>query len=133
MILRRFDLNDIEKCRTVADVFKVMGIGLTKKDGCDLLINNEEVFGGRAYYKNLVMHPNTSKMILKHLRAVKRSDDEAVNSKASFIIANDWINCSPLTRGDRYDFVNDAVGISEDVLYIITPQDSLYEKFTVGA
>lgn len=133
MILRRFDLNDIEKCRTVADVFKVMGIGTTKVDGCDLLINDEEAFGGRAYYKNLVMHPDTAKMILDHLRNLKRSDDAILNDRASFIITNDWINCAPITHGDRYKFVDDAVGVSEDVLYIITPQDSLYEKFTVGA
>ena len=129
MILLRFDTDEIKNCKTVADVFKMFGIGSTEKDGCGLLITNKDVFGGRAYYKNLIMHPDTSKAIFRHLKSVKHNKDEDINKKITTAIVLDWVSCAPMSSGEKFDNINDSVGVSEDVLYILTPEDPLHEEY----
>lgn len=123
MILRRFNLDEIDNCKTVGDVFRMMGVAVGKDDPQDLKITDESVFGKKAYYANMVMNDNTYQKIYAHLNKV---NDKAGNRFATE--AFQWMNYSPLSSGPKYDKIKEETGaVSEDVLYIITPEDSLYE------
>ena len=112
MLLVKFELNDLEKCKNVADVYRAMGIGVKKGDPQDLNFNNKEVFGKRAYYANLFINKNTEKKIKDILGREKSLD---------------WFNYAPVSGGDRYEEVENEIGeINESVLYIVTPEDKFY-------
>lgn len=129
MILRRFDLNDIEKCKTLEDVFTMMGIGLKEDSPEDLNIRNEKVFGKRAYYANMIMNDNTYNKIYEHLKPLGKKWYNRSGNRMPSPEALQWTNYSPISSGPRYEKVKEVVGeISEDVLYIITPEDSIYEE-----
>lgn len=124
MILRRFNLDDIKDCKTVGDAFRMMGIALSEDDPQDIKITDERVFGKKPYYKNMVINDNTYQKIYAQLNKV---NDKAGNRFATE--AFQWMNYSPLSSGEKYDKIKEATGdVSEDVLYIITPEDSLYEE-----
>ena len=113
MLLVKFDLQELEKCKTSADIYRTMGVGVLEGDPQDLNFNNEKVFGKRAFYANLFLNPETSKKISNILHE---------NSKL-----HGWFNYSPVTSGERYDRLVDKIGeINEEVLYIATPEDDLY-------
>ena len=113
MLLVKFDLQDLEKCKTVADVYRTMGIGVTKDDVQDLNFDNNEVFGKRAFYANLFLNPKTSEKISNILHESSK--------------LHGWFNYSPVTGGERYDQLENEIGeINESVLYIATPEDKLY-------
>lgn len=129
MILRRFNLEDIKKCKTVEDVFEMMGIGLDEKSEQDLNVRNQEVFGKRAYYANMVMNEKTFDAIFDQLKYQGQDEKSKRNDRMPSSAALQWMNYSPISNGPKYDKVSEATGgISEDVLYIITPEDSLYEE-----
>ena len=123
MLLRRFDLKDIENCKTVKDAFNMMGIAVAKDDKQDLRIDNKDVFGEKAYYANMVMNDNTYQKIYAQLNKSKKDNERFA------VEAFQWMNYSPLSSGPKYDKIKEETGdVSEDVLYIITPDDSLYEQ-----
>lgn len=129
MILRRFNLNDIEKCKTIEDVFTMMGIGLKEDSPEDLNIRNEKVFGKRAYYANMIIHENTYNAIYEHLKPLSKKWYDKNHKRIPSPEALRWSDYSPISNGPRYEKVKEAVGdISEDVLYIITPDDSIYQE-----
>lgn len=129
MILRRFNLEDIEKCKTLEDVFEMMGIGLKESSKQDLNIRNKEVFGEKAYYANMIMNDDTYLKIYEQLKPQGKKWYNRSGNRMPSADALQWTNYSPISSGPRYDKVKEAVGeISEDVLYIITPEDSLYEE-----
>lgn len=129
MILRRFNLEDIEKCKTLEDVFEMMGIGLKESSKQDLNIRNKEVFGEKAYYANMIMNDKTYTAIYEQLKPQGKRWYNRSGNRMPSADAMQWTNYSPISSGPRYEKVKEAVGeISEDVLYIITPEDSLYEE-----
>lgn len=110
MLLVKFELEDLEKCKTVSDVYRAMGIGIKEGDPQDLNFSNQEVFGKKAYYANLFLHPDTDSRISKIL-----------GEKSG------WFNYAPISNGDRYTEVEHEIGdINESVLYIVTPEDRFY-------
>ena len=112
MLLVKFELEDLEKCKTVSDVYRAMGIGIKEGDPQDLNFSNQEVFGKKAYYANLFLHPDTDSRISKIL-----------GEKSG------WFNYAPISNGDRYTEVEHEIGdINESVLYIVTPEDEMYEE-----
>lgn len=123
MILRRFNLDDIKNCKTLDDAFEMIGIGLREDSKQDLNIRNKEVFGKRAYYANMIMNEKTHNAIYEQLKSQDKK------SRMPSADALQWINYSPISNGPRYEEVEKrAGGISEDVLYIITPEDDLYQE-----
>lgn len=121
MLLVKFELEDLEKCKTVSDVYRAMGIGVRKDDPQDLNLYNKEVFGRKAYYKNLFITDETYKRVLKIL--------EAVDGKHSKNKVWNWVNFAPLSNGSRYEKVKEQLGeLNDSVLYIVTPEDELYEE-----
>ena len=134
MILRRFNLEDIEKCKTLEDVFEMMGVGIKEDSKQDLNIRNKEVFGKRAYYANMIMHDKTYNAIYEHLNTVGKKWRNRKGDEMASQAALQWVNYSPISSGPRYEEIERrAGGISEDVLYIITPEDDFYQEDpTVG-
>lgn len=127
MILRRFNLDDIDKCNTLEDVFEMMGIGMKEDSKQDLNIRNKEVFGNRAYYNNMIMNDATFNRIYEHLKPLgtkrKNKSGNYMPSEAALL----WMNYSPVSNGPRFKQVSEiAGGIPEDILVIITPDDSIY-------
>ena len=102
---------------------------MSDKSDKDLTLKNEEVFGKRAYYNNMVMHDKTYNAIYEQL---KKTGKKWRNRSGKYMTpepALQWVNYSPLSQGPRYEQVREAVGeIAEDVLYIITPKDTLYTE-----
>jgi len=129
MLLLRFDLDDIEKCNNVSDVFRMMGIGIKENDPQDLKFNNKEVFGEHAYYANLAMSDDTYHRIYDHLQNTGKKNKTRLGKELPSDEAFAWLNYSPLSNGPRFDAIKEAAGgeINDSVLYIITPGDSLYE------
>lgn len=129
MILRRFNLDDIEKCKTIEDVFEMMGIGLKESSKQDLNIRNKEVFGEKAYYANMIMNDGTYMKIYEQLKPQGKKWYNRHGDRMPSADAMQWTNYSPISSGPRYEKVKEFVGeILEDILYIITPEDSLYEE-----
>ena len=129
MILRRFDLNEIKNCKTLDDVFEMMGIGLKEDSKQDLNIRNKEVFGEKAYYANMIMNDKTYNAIYEQLKPLGKKWYNKNGDRMPSPGALQWTNYSPISSGPRYEEVEKrAGGISEDVLYIITPEDDLYEE-----
>lgn len=127
MILMRFDLDDIEKCKTFNDVFEMFGIGLKEDSKQGLNIRNKEVFGERAYYANMIMNDTTFMRIYDRLQSFAKKSKKG--GKVSAPDALQWINYSPVSSGPRYKQVEEMTGmVSEDVIYIITPDDPMYEE-----
>ena len=123
MILRRFNLDDIKNCKTLDDAFEMIGIGLREDSKQDLNIRNKEVFGKRAYYANMIMNEKTYNAIYEQLKS------QGKKNRMPSADALQWTNYSPISNGPRYEEVEKrAGGISEDVLYIITPEDDLYQE-----
>ena len=121
MLLVKFELEDLEKCKTVSDVYRAMGIGVRKDDPQDLNLHNKEVFGRKAYYKNLFLTDATYQKILK---LMEDADYKGGRNKVWT-----WVNFAPLSNGPRYDKVREALGdLNDSVLYIATPEDEIYEE-----
>lgn len=129
MLLLKFDLDDIEKCKTLEDVFEMMGVGLSDKSEKDLNINNKEVFGAKAYYANMVMSDATYNRIYEHLKPLGKKWYNRNGGRMPSAAALQWTNYSPISSGPRFEAVKERVGeINDSVLYIITPEDDLYEE-----
>lgn len=123
MILRRFNLDDIKNLKTLDDAFEMMGIGLKEDSKQDLNIRNKEVFGKRAYYANMIMNDKTYNAIYEQLKS------QGKKNRMPSADALQWTNYSPISNGPRYEEIEKlAGGISEDILYIITPEDDLYQE-----
>lgn len=121
MLLVKFDLEDLEKCKTVSDVYRAMGIGVNEDDPQDLNLYNKEVFGKKAYYKNIFMTESTYNKVTGIM--------EAVDGKKDGKNAFNWFNFGPVTNGSRYEMVKEAIGeLNDSVLYIVTPEDDMYEE-----
>lgn len=121
MLLVKFELEDLEKCKTASDVYRAMGIGIKEDDPQDLNLFNKEVFGKKAYYKNLFITNATYKRILE---IMEKTDKKKMNT-SSF----NWINFAPLSNGSRYEKVKEQIGeLNDSVLYIVTPEDEMYEE-----
>lgn len=115
MILIRFDKEKLGDCKTVTDVFRVMGVGLAGDDTVDLHFDNESVFGKKASYRNMIISSETYDEIFKKFSGTNK--------------AYTWWNVAPRTEKDIPEEILDAVGsIIDDVLYIITPQDKFYSE-----
>lgn len=113
MLLVKFDLDGLDGCKNAHDAYKAMGVG-TSEDDIDLKFNNKEVFGNKASYSNMFLNPDTYNKIRNSLDETDR------------LI---WDNYAPLCSGDRYDKIKEAIGeLNESVLYIVTPEDSLYDN-----
>ena len=129
MILRRFDLNEIKNLKSLDDAFEMMGIGLREDSKQDLNIRNKEVFGEKAYYANMIMNDKTYMAIYEQLKPQGKKWYNRSGNRMPSADAMQWTNYSPISSGPRYEEVEKrAGGISEDVLYIITPDDDLYEE-----
>lgn len=129
MILRRFNLDDIKNCKTLDDAFEMMGIGLREDSKQDLNIRDKKVFGKRAYYANMIMNDKTYNAIYEQLKPQGKKWYNRSGDRMPSADALQWTNYSPISNGPRYEKVEQmAGGISEDVLYIITPEDDLYEE-----
>lgn len=112
MLLVKFDLKDLEKCETVADVYRAMGVGVKEGDPQDLNFYNKKVFGKKAYYANMFINPETASKVKDILGKEK---------------VLDWFNFAPVCDGDRFTEVENEIGeINESVLYIVTPEDKFY-------
>lgn len=121
MLLVKFELEDLEKCKSVPEVYRAMGIGVKKDDPQDLNLYNKEVFGKKAYYKNMFITDATYKRILDLMEKI----DKKKMGKNSF----NWINFAPLSNGSRYEKVKEQLGdLNDSVLYIVTPEDEMYEE-----
>lgn len=129
MLLRKFELEDIEKCRTVDDVFEMMGVGLRADSKQDLNIRNKEVFGEKAYYANMIMSDDTYMKIYEHLKPLGKKWYNRSGNRMPSAEALQWTNYSPISSGPRFDAVKERMGeVNDSVLYIITPDDDLYEE-----
>jgi hypothetical protein len=129
MLLLKFDLDDIEKCNSVLDVFRMFGIGVKKDDSQDLKLDNKEVFGKKAYYANMLLNEATYERIYKRMNELGEKVDNRHGGHLPTANALQWMNFSPISNGPRYKAVEDEIGeINESVLYIITPEDPFYEE-----
>ena len=127
MILRRFNLDDIDKCNTLEDVFEMMGVGLTDDSKQDLNIHNKTAFGRRAYYYNMIMNEKTFRRIYDHLAPLGEKRLNKSGKTMPSVAALQWSNYAPVSNGPRFEQVSEiAGGIPEDILAIITPDDSIY-------
>jgi len=134
MLLLKFDLGDIEKCKSVLDVFRMFGIAMNEGDPQDLKLNNKEVFGERAYYANMFISDETYKRIYEHLDTIGGHRNNRHGEKFPSDEAMRWVNYSPVSNGPRYDAVAKIAGeINDSVLYIVTPEDELYEEDPIVA
>lgn len=121
MLLVKFELEDLEKCKSVSDVYRTMGIGVKEDDPQDLNLFNKEVFGKKAYYKNMFITDATYKRVLDLMEKL----DKKKLGKNSF----SWVNFAPLSNGSRYEKVKEQLGdLNDSVLYIVTPEDEMYEE-----
>lgn len=122
MILLKFNLEDFDDVKNVDDVYRAMGIAIKDTDKGEASINDEEVFGTKPYYANMFMDDGTFNYIADKM---KKLDKESKVSGYAF----QWANLAPISNGPRYEKVKELVGeINRTVLYIITPEDELYEE-----
>ena len=121
MLLLHFELDDINKCSSVADVYHMMGIGIKEEDPQDLKLSNKDVFGKKAYYKNFILSEKTSNRIYEHLK----ESSKGTLKNPGF----EWSVFGPVSDGERVKQVEERVGeLNDSVLYILTPEDDLYEE-----
>ena len=122
MLLLHFEWDDIKNCKSVADVYRMMGIGTKDSDPQDLKFSNKEVFGEKAYYANLFITDKADKEIYDHLKSVDRS------------VGSEWAVYCPVSNGPRYDKITAVLGkLNDSVLYVVEPSDKdLYEEYPLG-
>lgn len=129
MLLLKFNLEDIDKCTNVTDVFRAMGIGIYEDDPQDLKFTNKEVFGDKANYQNIFINDKTSNYIYDLMNKYGDRISNRFGSKLPSSQAIAWSSFAPTSSGPRYDKIAEAAGeINESVLYIVTPDDPLYIK-----
>lgn len=121
MLLLHFELDDIDKCFSVTDVYNMMGIGVKEEDPQDLKLSDKDVFGKKAYYKNFILSEKTSNRIYEHL---KESSKGTLRDPGF-----EWSVFGPISNGERAEQVKERIGeLNDSVLYILTPEDDLYEE-----
>lgn len=129
MLLLKFELEDLKKCKSVSDVYRAMGIGINEDDSQDLNFNNKAVFGKRAYYRNLFVTDRTYNEIHDILEKVPNYKRRSAKKDKIHIHAFQWSNYSPMSSGPRYQALESIIGeLNDEVLYILTPEDNLYEE-----
>ena len=128
MLLLKFEPSDIEKCQSVTDVFNMFGIAIKDGDPQDLKITNEEVFGKKAYYANMILNTETADRITEHLNTIGEKINSSTGEKMT-PEAIQWHDVAPLHSGSRYNEITKAMGeVNESVLYILTPGDPYYRE-----
>lgn len=129
MLLLRFELNDLDKCKTVDEVFEAMGVGV-KEDSKRLFnLRNEKIFGKKAYYKNMFIAQETYERVYNILNNVGKHPRNRLGEKLPTAQALYWCNMSPISNGPRFDKIKADIGvISPDTLYIVLPGNPLYEE-----
>lgn len=116
MLLMRFEDEEIKDIKDAQDFYEALGI-------TEEVFGIPDIFGKSPYYYNMVLHPETDSAIMEKIRT--NNDDK----RAGF----DWVNFSPVACGPRYEEVENTVGrICRNVLYIITPDDKIFEEFDYG-
>ena len=115
MILLRFDTDEIENCKNVTDVFRVMGVGVAGDDSVGLHFDEPKVFGKKANYKNMIISEHTYNQVAKHFEGTP--------------YAGTWWDIAPITERNAPVGVLDAMGgLVDGILYIITPEDEYYTE-----
>lgn len=122
MILLHFNKEDFKNCTTVKEVFEAMGIGPDGKYD----FTDEKVFGKEASYYNMVMHKDTFEYIGDIMK--KASGISSRRTRTEYGVEYlKWVNYAPIVTGARVTLLKEVVGeLNPNVLYIITPEDSLY-------
>ena len=120
MIIQRFDLEKVKKAKSASEVYKIMEIDFRDK----------EIFGEKAYYRNVIMNDKTYKAIFDQLNTIRYKGELPVKSGRISREAITWMAFCPISTGPRMEEVSKRIGIiDEDKLYIITPEDKdLYEQ-----
>ena len=124
MILNHFNLSDLEKCKTLSEVFKTLNVG----EGTDYPFTDEKVWGKKAHHANYFMTDATFNLIYEALKA-NETDTWLYHGKTKqYPEAFAWSNFSPLSSGPRYKKFEKMVGpLNDSVLYIVTPDDEFYQ------
>lgn len=131
MLLLKFNYDDIEKCKSAEDVYRMFGIGVAEKDdGYTVHMTDEKVFGKRAYYRNMVMSQEAYDAVLDVMKKIPNYKGMKNPKDRLSYAAIEWVNYSPMSSGPRYEQVKELAGgeINRSVLYILTPDDELYEE-----
>lgn len=131
MLLLRFNYDDIGKCRSVEDVFHMFGIGYSDDDeGYEVDLRDEKVFGKKGSYRNMFIADETYQAILDVLDKVPNYKGRKNPKGRASYAALQWSNYSPISNGPKFNQVKELVGgeINRSVLYILTPEDQLYEE-----
>ena len=125
MLLSKFNYDDLDKCKSVKEVFEVMGVG-----GDELPFTNKEVFGEKAYYRNMFIADETYQKVLEIMKPIPNYKGHKNPKNRLSYAAAQWCNFSPMSNGPRFEQVKELVGgeINRSVLYILTPKDELFEE-----
>lgn len=127
----KIKLDELEKCKNLDDVFAIMGIGVGKheKDPGLVHLSDKEIFGEKGYYANMAISQETYEAISEHLKPLGEPWYTRRGGRRPSKYALQWMNYSPVSVGPRYEAIEKRVGeIKKDELYIILPDDELYEE-----
>ena len=131
MLLIKMDIKKIvegaNKYKDVADLYRAIGISPKEEKG-DYVTNfdDEKVFGKRAHYRNMFMDDGAYKEIERGI--LENREKSAKDARRVQTVQTQWAWYSPVSCGERYEDLKKRIGeINHSVLYIITPEDDMYE------
>ena len=139
MLLLHFNPDDFADCSTVGMLYVTMGISPASAFDNNTKWEDKEVFGKRAYYRNMFMNDADYKLAEESLkknvlvgRTMEGSEkpEEAMMDSHEQSEVFSWAMNSPISFGPKYDKIKERIGgdIPRGVLVIICPGDALYEE-----
>lgn len=120
-----FDLKGLGKCKTVGDIFELMGVGVKESSENYIKLNDKTIFGERASYRNMFITPQTFNKIYEYTKVMGKKIRRGSHLTTRESIQ--WCNFAPISNGPRYDLVEqENGGFKDNTLYIATPHSRLH-------
>lgn len=133
----KFNPDEFEDCRTVGQIWAVLGVTPSDSPDGSLHFDDKETFGKKAYYNNMFIsqkaYERGSEAIQKNV-LVGRAHEGSSNEKEVMsyherceLVA--WAMMSPVSNGARYQKIVERLGeLPDDALVIVMPGDEMYRE-----
>ena len=139
MLLLHFNPDDLADCQTVGNIYAAIGISPASAIDGKTKWEDKDVFGKRAYYKNMFMNDEDYKAAEEGLKKnvlvgrTLEGNEKPEETMMDYHERNEvfsWAMNSPISFGPKYDKIKERLDgdVPRGVLVIVCPGDDLYEE-----
>lgn len=133
----KFNPDEFEDCRTVGQIWAVLGVTPSDSPEGGLHFDDKETFGKKAYYDNTFISQEAYERAEKALKKnvlVGRAQEGSSNEEEMMSYSEKrevfaWAMMSPVSNGARYEKIVERLGeLPDDALVIVMPGDEMYRE-----